>query len=457
MIRILEAHEDAEVDEVDEVAAGRERDPVGRQAAAVLDHDRRELEVKPRADVLADLRQRRADAEEQLLLELRAVEQADRARAPASEQPPRPRARRPERERVESNWPSVQNIGSRTSVVSTRPSWTPPPMRIGWVPRSPRRSSPACQAGSARAAVQPRARHQRRCHLIAPRITIAQVVGSAANRVELQLCPVADLRLPIASFASYPPIRATTIASARSMKACYSRVAPTRGARSPSCSRSCPRSPRCSISIRRRRPSSPRCSPATASLPGMAPYAACYGGHQFGTWAGQLGDGRAITLARGRQRARRDLGDPAQGRGPDAVLAHAPTAARCCARRCASSCAARRCITSACRRRARCRSSLTGAAGRARHALRRSSRRTSPARSCAASRRRSCASAATRSTRRATITTTLRAARALHARALLPAVRRRRAARHRRLLRRGDAAHRVAGRASGCASASCTA
>jgi serine/tyrosine/threonine adenylyltransferase len=31
-------------------------------------------------------------------------------------------------------------------------------------------------------------------------------------------------------------------------------------------------------------------------LPGMVPYAACYGGHQFGHWAGQLGDGRAITL-----------------------------------------------------------------------------------------------------------------------------------------------------------------
>jgi uncharacterized protein YdiU (UPF0061 family) len=31
-------------------------------------------------------------------------------------------------------------------------------------------------------------------------------------------------------------------------------------------------------------------------LPGMIPYAACYGGHQFGAWAGQLGDGRAITL-----------------------------------------------------------------------------------------------------------------------------------------------------------------
>ncbi|PHN99610.1 hypothetical protein CSC82_33095, partial [Rhodobacteraceae bacterium 4F10] len=26
------------------------------------------------------------------------------------------------------------------------------------------------------------------------------------------------------------------------------------------------------------------------------PYAMCYGGHQFGHWAGQLGDGRAINL-----------------------------------------------------------------------------------------------------------------------------------------------------------------
>ncbi len=33
-----------------------------------------------------------------------------------------------------------------------------------------------------------------------------------------------------------------------------------------------------------------------ALLAGMEPYAACYGGHQFGTWAGQLGDGRAISL-----------------------------------------------------------------------------------------------------------------------------------------------------------------
>ena len=33
-----------------------------------------------------------------------------------------------------------------------------------------------------------------------------------------------------------------------------------------------------------------------ALLPGMDPYATNYGGHQFGHWAGQLGDGRAITL-----------------------------------------------------------------------------------------------------------------------------------------------------------------
>ena len=31
-------------------------------------------------------------------------------------------------------------------------------------------------------------------------------------------------------------------------------------------------------------------------LDGMDPHAHCYGGHQFGSWAGQLGDGRAIAL-----------------------------------------------------------------------------------------------------------------------------------------------------------------
>ena len=30
--------------------------------------------------------------------------------------------------------------------------------------------------------------------------------------------------------------------------------------------------------------------------PNTKPFAMCYGGHQFGNWAGQLGDGRAINL-----------------------------------------------------------------------------------------------------------------------------------------------------------------
>ena len=43
--------------------------------------------------------------------------------------------------------------------------------------------------------------------------------------------------------------------------------------------------------------------------PGMQPYAARYGGHQFGRWAGQLGDGRAITLGE----LPRPIGDGAGG------------------------------------------------------------------------------------------------------------------------------------------------
>jgi uncharacterized protein YdiU (UPF0061 family) len=50
------------------------------------------------------------------------------------------------------------------------------------------------------------------------------------------------------------------------------------------------------------RPSSATCAAVEVLtgnrvLAGMQPYAARYGGHQFGHWAGQLGDGRAITLA----------------------------------------------------------------------------------------------------------------------------------------------------------------
>lgn len=34
----------------------------------------------------------------------------------------------------------------------------------------------------------------------------------------------------------------------------------------------------------------------TTQVSGCQPFASCYGGHQFGNWAGQLGDGRVATL-----------------------------------------------------------------------------------------------------------------------------------------------------------------
>ena len=45
-----------------------------------------------------------------------------------------------------------------------------------------------------------------------------------------------------------------------------------------------------------RRPEFAEVFGGNALLAGMEPIAACYGGHQFGNWAGQLGDGRAISL-----------------------------------------------------------------------------------------------------------------------------------------------------------------
>ncbi|XP_047317931.1 protein adenylyltransferase SelO [Impatiens glandulifera] len=44
------------------------------------------------------------------------------------------------------------------------------------------------------------------------------------------------------------------------------------------------------------RPDFPLIFSGASPLAGSEPYAQCYGGHQFGVWAGQLGDGRAITL-----------------------------------------------------------------------------------------------------------------------------------------------------------------
>lgn len=50
----------------------------------------------------------------------------------------------------------------------------------------------------------------------------------------------------------------------------------------------------------------------------MYPYAACYGGHQFGHWAGQLGDGRAITLGEWETAAGKTWELQLKGAGPTA-------------------------------------------------------------------------------------------------------------------------------------------
>ncbi len=51
-------------------------------------------------------------------------------------------------------------------------------------------------------------------------------------------------------------------------------------------------------------------------LNGMDPFAMCYGGHQFGHWAGQLGDGRAIILGETVNRAGQRLALQLKGAGP---------------------------------------------------------------------------------------------------------------------------------------------
>jgi serine/tyrosine/threonine adenylyltransferase len=51
-------------------------------------------------------------------------------------------------------------------------------------------------------------------------------------------------------------------------------------------------------------------------LPGMQPYAANYGGHQFGHWAGQLGDGRALSLGEVVNRAGQRWELQLKGAGP---------------------------------------------------------------------------------------------------------------------------------------------
>jgi len=58
-------------------------------------------------------------------------------------------------------------------------------------------------------------------------------------------------------------------------------------------------------------------------LDGMMTYATCYGGHQFGNWAGQLGDGRAINLGEIVNSQKEQWAIQLKGAGPTPYSRHA--------------------------------------------------------------------------------------------------------------------------------------
>mmetsp|Transcript_11541 Transcript_11541/g.37877 ORF Transcript_11541/g.37877 Transcript_11541/m.37877 type:complete len:199 (+) Transcript_11541:3-599(+) len=95
------------------------------------------------------------------------------------------------------------------------------------------------------------------------------------------------------------------------------------------------------------------CLAGSEPLVGAEAFAQCYGGHQFGQWAGQLGDGRALSLLEvvNEEGQRWEL--QLKGRRPT----HAGwMGGRFCDRLCGSLWRARRCTPSAFQRRAHCRS-----------------------------------------------------------------------------------------------------
>ncbi|CAD5331533.1 unnamed protein product [Arabidopsis thaliana] len=87
----------------------------------------------------------------------------------------------------------------------------------------------------------------------------------------------------------------TDVISREVLHACYSKV-------SPSVEVDDPQLVAWSVSVAElldldpKEPDFPLMLSGAKPLPGAMSYAQCYGGHQFGMWAGQLGDGRAITL-----------------------------------------------------------------------------------------------------------------------------------------------------------------
>ena len=81
------------------------------------------------------------------------------------------------------------------------------------------------------------------------------------------------------------------------MGACYSRVDPLLTAAPRKVAHSREMAERLGLSPETcESPDFARVFSGNRQLKGMEPFASCYGGHQFGNWAGQLGDGRVINL-----------------------------------------------------------------------------------------------------------------------------------------------------------------
>lgn len=89
-----------------------------------------------------------------------------------------------------------------------------------------------------------------------------------------------------------------------------------------------------------------------ALLPGMKPLAQAYSGHQFGMWAGQLGDGRGILLGEQQLADGRSMDWHLKGAGLT-PYSRMGTGARCCARLSASFWRPKPCIIWVSRRRGR--------------------------------------------------------------------------------------------------------
>ncbi|HMM75761.1 MAG TPA: YdiU family protein [Gammaproteobacteria bacterium] len=128
---------------------------------------------------------------------------------------------------------------------------------------------------------------------------------------------LAALRFDNVFVRELPADPATSNARRQVLGACYSRVLPT-PVRAPALL-AC--SPECAalLDLDERACRDPAFTDVFAGnrlLPGMDPHAMCYGGHQFGHWAGQLGDGRAINLGEVLNRAGERWTLQLKGAGP---------------------------------------------------------------------------------------------------------------------------------------------